>query len=121
MFRKCGVGVPVLEFTVFCHICLLVDNFSSHSVSYQLINICLEFFEPNMTSFLQPCDAGIICCFKALYCCSLCSHTLDLDEAAKQEIYKINLSKGMMMAKKAWGKVTPGTIQHCWNHTQIQP
>ncbi|KAF9228532.1 hypothetical protein BS17DRAFT_691515, partial [Gyrodon lividus] len=61
----------------------------------------LEFFKPNMTSFVQPCGAGIICCFKALYCHSFCSHTLDLDEAGKQEIYKINLLEGMTMAKKA--------------------
>ncbi|KIK90756.1 hypothetical protein PAXRUDRAFT_76180, partial [Paxillus rubicundulus Ve08.2h10] len=83
-------------------------------------NICLELFEPNMTSFVQPCDAGIICCFKALNRCSFCSLALDLDDAGKREIYKINLLKGMTMAKKAWGEITPETIQHCWNHTQIQ-
>ncbi|KIK91548.1 hypothetical protein PAXRUDRAFT_90992, partial [Paxillus rubicundulus Ve08.2h10] len=80
-------------------------------------NIHLEFFEPDMTSFGQPCNAGIICCFKALDHCSFCSHTLDLDEVGEQEIYKINLLKGMMMAEKEWGEVTPETIQHCWNHT----
>ncbi|KIK80405.1 hypothetical protein PAXRUDRAFT_158775, partial [Paxillus rubicundulus Ve08.2h10] len=83
-------------------------------------NIHLEFFEPNMTSFVQPCDVVIICCFKALHCCSFCAHALDLDEAGKWEIYKINLLEGMTMAKKAWDQVTLETIQHCWNHMQVQ-
>ncbi|KIK82767.1 hypothetical protein PAXRUDRAFT_77147, partial [Paxillus rubicundulus Ve08.2h10] len=78
------------------------------------------FFKPNMTSFIQPCDVGIIRCFKAQYCCSFCARALDLDEAGEQEIYKINLLDGMTMVKKAWDKVTTEMIQHCWNHTGIQ-
>jgi hypothetical protein len=27
----------------------------------------------------------------------------------------------MIMADAAWNAVTPETIQHCWNHTKIQP
>ncbi|KAG1767808.1 hypothetical protein EDD22DRAFT_741963, partial [Suillus occidentalis] len=27
----------------------------------------------------------------------------------------------MMMAKEAWHAVTSTTIEHCWNHTEIQP
>ncbi|KIK90960.1 hypothetical protein PAXRUDRAFT_150712, partial [Paxillus rubicundulus Ve08.2h10] len=87
-------------------------------------NIHVEFFEPNMTSFVQPCNAGfvtgIICCFKALYHCSFCVHALDQDAAGEQEIYKIDLLDAMTMAKKGWNEVTPAMIQHCWNHMQIQ-
>ena len=89
-------------------------------MSYQPTNVRVEFFEPNMTSFMQPCDAGIIRCFKAIYRRNFCSHALDLDDAGEHEIYKIDLLEAMTMAKKAWNAVTPETIEHCWNHSQIQ-
>jgi hypothetical protein len=43
-------------------ILLLVDNFSGHKEpsKYKLTCICLEFFSPNLTSHVQPLDAGII-------------------------------------------------------------
>ncbi|KIK75627.1 hypothetical protein PAXRUDRAFT_172214, partial [Paxillus rubicundulus Ve08.2h10] len=91
----------------------------------------LEFFEPNMTPFVQPCDTGIIWCFKALsrrtqhlntlYQCNFSRRAIDLDEAGDREIYKIDLPEAMVMAKEAWCSVTPETIQNCWNHTHIQP
>jgi hypothetical protein len=73
-----------------------------------------------MTPFVQPCDAGIIQCFKAIYRRNFCSRALDLDDAGEREIYKIDLLEAMTMAKKAWNTVTPETIEHCWNHSQIQ-
>jgi len=93
------------------NICLYVDNFSGHKITYQPSNISLEFFEPNMTPFVQPCDAGIIRCFKALYHCNFCSWAIDLDAAGECDIYKINLLKGMTMAKAAWDAVSAKTIQ----------
>ncbi|KIK19907.1 hypothetical protein PISMIDRAFT_658514, partial [Pisolithus microcarpus 441] len=84
-------------------------------------SISLEFFEPNMTSFVQPCDAGIICCFKALYHRNFCSHAIDLDAAGECKIYKISLLEAMTLAKKSWDTVSTETIKHCWDHTKIQP
>jgi len=101
-------------------ICLFIDNFSGHKVSYEPSNISLEFFEPNMTSFIQPCDAGIIGCFKALYCRTFCARAVDLDAAGERNIYKLTLLEGMTMAKAAWEAVSAETIQHCWDHTKIQ-
>ena len=49
------------------HILLLQDNFSAHNPPPDLTNICVENFEPNLTSHIQPADAGIIRCFKAHY------------------------------------------------------
>ena len=103
------------------HICLFVDNFSGHNIAYEPSNIDLEFFEPNMTSHIQPCDAGIIRCFKALYRHKFCMRAINLDEAGEQNIYKVDLLSAMSMAKEAWGAVTSKTIKHCWEHTQIQP
>ncbi|KIN95257.1 hypothetical protein M404DRAFT_166227 [Pisolithus tinctorius Marx 270] len=103
-----------------CFICLLVDNFPGHLISYNPHHIQLEFFEPKMTSFIQPLDAGIIQCFKALYRQAFCRCAIDLDKAGQREIYKINLREAMLIAKEAWDAVEPQTIQHCWEHTKIQ-
>lgn len=103
------------------HILLVIDNFSGHRISYEPSNIQIELFEPNLTAFVQPLDAGIIRCFKAHYRNSFCERALLLDEAGEREIYKITLKEGMMLAEDAWQAVTAETIQNCWDHTQIQP
>ena len=101
------------------HILLVIDNFSGHSINYKQSNIHIEFFEPNLTSFVQPLDAGIICCFKAHYYSNFCQRAIVLDEAGESNIYKINLLKGILMAEEAWNVVTMETIKHCWSHAQI--
>lgn len=68
-------------------------------------------FEPNMTSFVQPLDAGIIHCFKAYY-----QRAIDLDKAGEDNIYKVNLLEVLLMAKEAWASVSTETIKNCWNH-----
>ncbi|KAF9224586.1 DDE-domain-containing protein [Gyrodon lividus] len=102
------------------YILLLMDNFSGHTISYQPSHILMEYFEPNITPFVQPCDTGIIWCFKALYHRFFNQCALDCDEAGESEIYKIDLLEAMSMVKAAWDKVTPDTIHNCWNHTKIQ-
>ena len=101
-------------------ICLLIDNFSGHKISFTPRNIQIVFFEPNMTSFVQPLDAGIIRCFKAHYRRHFCLRAIELDEAGNNDIWKISLREAMVMANSAWAAVMPSTIQHCWNHTGIQ-
>ena len=50
---------------------LIVDNADGHSINKdnldQLKNVRLEFLPPNVTSVLQPLDAGIIKSFKTKY------------------------------------------------------
>ena len=103
------------------HIILLMDNFKGHTIEYKPTNIELEYFEPNMTPFVQPCDAGIIRTFKALYRKSFNQRAIDRDEAGEREIYKIDLLEAMSMAQKAWRLVSKETIKHCWGHALIQP
>ena len=103
------------------HILLMINNFSGHRVLYETTNIQMEFFKPNLTSFVQPLDAGIIQCFKAHYHSSFCQHALLLDEAGERDIFKITLKEAMMLANEAWKAVSAETIKHCWDHTQIQP
>src|SRR3954453_24062640 len=95
-------------------VCLTVDNFSGHEFAYQPTNVQLEFFEPNLTSFVQPLDAGIIRCFKAHYRRAFCHCALDLDDAGERDIYNINLLEAMLMAKEAWDAITPTMIENCW-------
>lgn len=102
-----------------CHICLFINNFSGHFITYEPWNICLEFLEPNMTSFMQPLDAGIIWCFKVHYCHGFCSHAIQLDDLGECNIYKINLLEVMCLACKAWKNVNSTTLQNCWTHTGI--
>ncbi|OJA18208.1 hypothetical protein AZE42_14108, partial [Rhizopogon vesiculosus] len=73
-----------------------------------------------MTPFVQPCDAGIIRCFKAIYRRNFCSRAIELDEAGERNIYKLDILDGITMAKQAWNAVTSETIKHCWDHTEIQ-
>lgn len=94
-------------------ICLLIDNFSGHYINYEPRNIQVEFFEPNLTSYVQPCDAGIIRTIKAFYRQAFCLRAVDLDEAGKREIYKINLLESMLMVKEAWNQIDSTTIQNC--------
>jgi len=87
---------------------------------YEPQNILMEFFEPNLTSFVQPLNAGIIQCFKANYQKHFSHCAIDFDKAGECDIYKINLLEGMLMARDAWADVTQETIEHCWNHAKIQ-
>ncbi|POW15152.1 hypothetical protein PSTT_02382 [Puccinia striiformis] len=50
------------------NILLLLDNFRGHTLpDGGLSHIRVEFFSPNLTSHVQPLDAGIIKCFKSYY------------------------------------------------------
>ncbi len=92
---------------------LILDNFSGHSIAYTPHNTKLEFFEPNMTSYVQPLDASIICCFKENYHNAMCIHALDLDDLGEAEIFKLDLLKTMTIVCEAWAKVSSKMIANC--------
>lgn len=101
------------------HVALTLDNFPGHMIAYQPTNIELIYFEPNLTPYVQPLDAGIIRCFKAHYRKAFCARAIDMDDAGEEDIYKINLLEVMLMARQAWDAVSPETIANCWRHTGI--
>ena len=101
-------------------IALTLDNFTGHTIQYQPKNITLIYFEPGLTSHIQPLDAGIIRCFKAHYRRQFCLRAIQQDDAEEEDIYKIDLLEAMTMAERAWKSVSPTTIKNCWNHTEIQ-
>ena len=101
------------------HVTLTINNFLGHMITYKPTNIELIYFESNLTPYVQPLDAGIIRCFKAHYCKAFCSHTIDMDYAGEEDIYRIYLLEIMLMVRQAWDAVTPQTIENCWQHTSI--
>lgn len=91
------------------HILLWVDNFAGHTTPDTITNIHMEPFWPNLTSHVQPMDAGIIHCFKAHYRKLFISHSIDCYDCNvhPSEIYKINQLEAMHLADIAWSQVTP--------------
>lgn len=92
---------------------MLIDNYSGYNIDYKPCNIKIKPFKPNMTLFVQPLDAGIMQAFKAHYRQAYCLWVIEKDDAGEQEIYKIKLLEGMLMAKAAWEAVKPSTIANC--------
>jgi hypothetical protein len=102
-------------------ILLLINNFSGHFINYIPQNIDIVYFTPNITSHIQPLDAGAIRCLKAWYKRLFCERAIDLDNANEAEIYKINLYESMRLTEKAWSMVSAETLLNCWKHTGIVP
>ena len=101
-------------------VCLHLDNFSGHYISYEPTNVELIYFKPNLTAWVQPLDAGIIRCFKAHYRRRFCEEALKQDANGQADIYSINLLEALHMACDAWDDVTAETIRNCWKHADIQ-
>ena len=77
-------------------ILLLVDNARSHAFQQENYpNVRIEFLEPNMTSRIQPLDAGVIRAFKAHYWQFYIRVVLQQAESNKENIYKIDQLCGM--------------------------
>jgi hypothetical protein len=74
------------------HILLLIDNAPVHIVEINLTNIRVEFLLANSTTYLQPCDAGIINSFKCQYKRIFIQHQVEAWEAVEGTIrYSVNL------------------------------
>ena len=97
-------------------ILLLIDNCAAHP-PVQASNVKLVFLPPNTTSRLQPCDAGIIRCFKAHYRKRLLRHILlRMDEVNKASdlAKQVSVIDSIIWTSAAWEAVTPETIQKCF-------
>ncbi|KAF8706676.1 DDE protein, partial [Rhizoctonia solani] len=102
------------------HILLLVDNAPTHRhTAANYSNIRIEFLPPNLTSWIQPMDAGIIQCFKAHYRNRFTRLALDRDDSGFENIYNISQLDAMSIAFNAWAAVSPSTIANCWRHTGL--
>ena len=68
--------------------------------------IKVEFFPPNTTSLLQPCDMGIICAVKAIFRKAMCQQVLQQrDESVTTTACK--LAKNHCFE---WGSANEGSL-----------
>src|SRR5882762_3789149 len=111
--------VYILEIRIGRFDFLLTISLVTKSHTGQQLSL-LNFFAPNITSFVQPLDAGIIHCFKAHYWKSFCLCAIELDDAGEADIYKVNLLEVLMMVKAVWDAVTADTIAACWRHATVE-
>jgi hypothetical protein len=87
---------------------LLLDNCSSHiplekfaEMNVVLHNTRIFYLPPNMTSAVQPCDAGIICTFKAYYRMRFNNLLLDGYENNIDNLEKISILDAFRLAVPA--------------------
>ena len=103
-------------------ILLLLDNFSSHKWRKEAItNIKVVFFSANLTPFVQPTDAGIIHCLKAIFQRLILCRSLDRKEEEEEEVFAINQLEAMRLLEEAWNSIKQLAIANCWQHTGILP
>ena len=95
-------------------IILFVDQCTAH-VDLNLKNVHIEFFPPNCTSLLQPCDLGIIRSFKMHYRKQLVRKALfSLDSGELQDAWKttINVMDALNLISSAWDSVDEKCISN---------
>ncbi|KAF8670831.1 CENP-B ARS binding protein-like protein [Rhizoctonia solani] len=103
-------------------ILLLCDNAPSHKHDpAEYPHVQVEFLGPNLTSWIQPMDGGIIASFKAQYKRQFIQLALERDNQGIQDIYKIDQLQAMYLADSAWKVVTRETIHNCWKHVGLVP
>ena len=96
-------------------ILLLIDNFSRHKWRKEnIMNITVLFFSPNLMPFVQPADAGIICCLKAIFCKLILCRLLDREDAHEDDIFAIDQLEVMRLLEEAWKCIKQSTIANCW-------
>ncbi|CAG8814876.1 18400_t:CDS:1, partial [Racocetra persica] len=78
------------------NILLILDGASSHVTgAVTLTNIEVLKLPPYIISKIQPMDADIIVSFKTYYRHMQLQRALDLDEARKHDIYKVDQLQAM--------------------------
>ena len=96
-------------------ILLLLDNFSGHKwCEENITNIKILFFSPNLVPFIQPVDAGIIHCLKAIFQKLILYQSLDCEDAGDEDIFAINQLEVIWLLEEAWMSVKQSTIANCW-------
>ena len=97
---------------------LLVDNAASQNTELQLSHVSLHYLPPNTTSFLQPCDAGIIRSFRCYYKNKLVLKMIE-NIQNKKELYNPDVKEAIFLVRESWNCVSEVTIHNCWLHTNI--
>ena len=97
--------------TIMCHLITSNDN--------DFNSICenIPSMTPNMTPFVQPLDAGIICCFKAHHCSLFCQCALELNTIGEEDVFKINICEAILCIplRCSHGHRASHTSLEAWN------
>jgi hypothetical protein len=109
------------------NILLLIDNAPVHIVLEETVekldSVKVEFLPPNTTTFLQPCDAGIIHSFKCKYRTLFVRDRIkaydDLQNGTTKELADYTIYNALINAADAWSNVSSQTIHNCWLKTGI--
>lgn len=99
----------------------LIDNCSAHpkTVASKLKSIKLVFFPPNMTSKVQPMDAGIIKNVKVNYRVKVVNNLIEKLENCSHPKLMLNVLNAITYLSQAWNDVKPTTIRNCFKHVGI--
>ncbi|CAG8699927.1 12183_t:CDS:2, partial [Ambispora gerdemannii] len=95
-----------------------VENLNIHS------NIRTHFLPPNMTSYLQLIDQGIIYSLKANYRRFLCQDRIEAYDALTLENLipsPLTIRNAIEFSAAAWNSVTETTICNSWQCAGILP
>jgi hypothetical protein len=135
------VFVPEVRRRTGRRVLLIMDNAPGHFEAFEEGNIRVVFFPPNVTSWKQPCDQGIIAALKKrvkyLYLRDVMDY-YDQDEAQKEHkrAQAQRLPRGSAGAafgnpahlldaanyvKRAWDAITSTTISNAWKKAEIIP
>ncbi|XP_072145071.1 tigger transposable element-derived protein 6-like [Dermacentor andersoni] len=100
-------------------VALVLDNCTAHQTAQKLSHVKIFFLPPNTTAGLQPMDAGVIACFKALYRRRVLSRlALNLDIAVREcrpaPDFKISLLMAVQFIFGAWAEVSSSIVMNCF-------
>lgn len=102
---------------------LILDNCSAHGKAESLpplTNTEVLYLPPNMTSKIQPMDAGIIRSFKARYRLHFSRQLLSNIENGFSAPAKIDILTGIRFTVQAWNEVQDTTIANCFRKCKIR-
>ena len=113
---------------------LLMDNAPGHFETFQRENVAVHFFPPNVTSWKQPCDLGMIAALKkrykflylkdmlSFYELNTTNQKLLKDESLKMRRGSVGVHYGRPAtlldaagyAEEAWNRVTEETVRNAF-------
>jgi len=82
-------------------------------------NVEVIFLPPNVTSVVQPMDAGIIRTLKALYKRALVAFLYRESIWDVTDLPVPTPAQGIRWLVAAWDEIKSETIVHCWRHADI--
>lgn len=102
-------------------VALVVDNCPAHVQipAAKIPHVDLIFLPPNVTSVVQPMDAGIIRTLKALYKRSLLQNVFTEGIWDIEKLPKPTVLQALRWLVHAWAAVSKDTVLNCWRHAGI--